>query len=63
MAFAWKFLLPLTLINILLTALWQFTSNLAAWLWSVLVLAVVLYILVKLNRTFVPEKRHYPLES
>ncbi len=63
MAFAWKFLLPLTLINILLTALWQFTSNLAAWCGSILVLGISLWTLVKLNRTFVPEKRHYPLES
>ncbi|MDD5225652.1 MAG: NADH-quinone oxidoreductase subunit NuoH [Candidatus Omnitrophica bacterium] len=63
MAFAWKFLLPLTLVNILLTALWQFTSNLAAWLVSTLVLGVSLWTLVKLNRTFVPEKRHYSLES
>ncbi len=59
MAFAWKFLLPLTLVNILLTALWQFTSNLVAWIASILILAIVLYILVKLNRTFVPEKRSY----
>ncbi|MEI7751076.1 MAG: NADH-quinone oxidoreductase subunit NuoH [Candidatus Omnitrophota bacterium] len=63
MGFAWKFLLPLTLINILLTALWQFTSNLTAWLWSILILGISLWTLVKLNRTFVPEKRHYPLES
>ncbi len=59
MAFAWKFLLPLTLVNILLTALWHFVSPLAAWPVSVLVLAVVLYTLVKLNRVFVPEKRSY----
>ena len=63
MGFAWKFLLPLTLVNILLTALWEFTSNLAAWLVSILVLGVSLWTLVKLNRTFVPEKRHYLLES
>jgi NADH-quinone oxidoreductase subunit H len=63
MGFAWKFLLPLTLVNILLTALWEFTSNLAAWLWSILILSVSLWTLVKLNRTFVPEKRHYLLEN
>lgn len=63
MGFAWKFLLPLTLINILLTALWQFTSNLAAWLWSILILGLSLWTLVRLNRTFVPEKRCYPLEN
>jgi NADH-quinone oxidoreductase subunit H len=61
MGFAWKFLLPLTLINILLTALWQFTSNLVAWGGSILVLGVSLWTLVKLNRTFVPEKRIYTL--
>ena len=61
MGFAWKFLLPLTLVNILLTALWQFTSDLEAWFWSILVLGISLWILVKLNRTFVPEKRKYLL--
>ena len=61
MGFAWKFLLPLTLINILLTALWQFTSNLVAWLLSILILGVSLWALVRLNRTFVPEKRQYRL--
>ncbi|MFH1800703.1 MAG: NADH-quinone oxidoreductase subunit NuoH [Candidatus Omnitrophota bacterium] len=59
MGFAWKFLLPLTLVNILITALWYFTSNLAAWVWSVLILGVSLWVLVKLNRTFVSEKRTY----
>lgn len=63
MGFAWKFLLPLTLINILLTALWQFTSNLTAWLWSILILALSFWTLVKLNLTFVPEKRQYRLEN
>ena len=63
MGFAWKFLLPLTLINILLTALWQFTSNLNAWIISVVILAISFWGLVKLNRTFVPEKRFYPLEG
>lgn len=61
MGFAWKFLLPLTLINILVTALWQFTSNLTAWLGSILILGVSLWTLVKLNRVFVPEKRAYIL--
>ena len=61
MGFAWKFLLPLTLINILLTALWQFTTNLVAWLLSILILGVSLWALVRLNRTFVPEKRQYRL--
>jgi NADH-quinone oxidoreductase subunit H len=59
MGFAWKFLLPLTLINILLTGLWHFVSHAAAWLISIPVLAVSLWVLVKLNRTFVPEKRTY----
>ncbi len=63
MGFAWKFLLPLALINILVTALWQFTSHFTAWLGSLLILAVSFWGLVQLNRTFVPEKRRYPLES
>jgi NADH-quinone oxidoreductase subunit H len=63
MGFAWKYLLPLTLVNILLAGLWQFTSNLNAWILSAIILAVTLWMLAKLNRTFVPEKRHYRLES
>jgi len=59
MAFAWKFLLPLTLINILITALCYFASPLVGWLLSLGILAVSFSILVKLNRTFVPEKRDY----
>lgn len=59
MSFAWKFLLPLTLVNILLAAMWYFTSPVAGWIASLGILAVTLWILVKLNRTFVPEKRTY----
>lgn len=63
MGFAWKFLLPLALINILLTALWHFTSHLNAWILSVGILAISLWGLVSLNRSFVPEKRTYSLEN
>ncbi|HNX68027.1 MAG TPA: NADH-quinone oxidoreductase subunit NuoH [Candidatus Omnitrophota bacterium] len=61
MGFAWKFLLPLTLINILVAGLWQFVPERTAWLYSVPILIVSLWTLVKLNRHFVPEKRAYPL--
>ncbi len=61
MSFAWKFLLPLTLVNILLAALWYFTSPVVGWIASLGILAIVLWILVKLNRTFVPDKRQYTL--
>ena len=63
MGFAWKFLLPLTLINIPVAALWYFAPHLTAWLGSILILAASFWLLVKLNRTFVPEKRIYTLES
>ena len=59
MGFAWKFLLPLTLINIPVAALWYFAPHLAAWFWSILIFAASFWLLVKLNRTFVPEKRTY----
>ena len=52
-----------TLRNLFHCALCQFTTNITAWLGSLLVLGVLLWTLVKLNRTFVPEKRYYPLES
>ncbi len=61
MGFAWKFLLPLTLINIPVAALWFFVPEQLAWIYSVPILAVSLWGLVKLNRSFVPEKRIYPL--
>ena len=38
-------------------------ENLTAWLGSILILAASFWLLVKLNRTFVPEKRIYTLES
>lgn len=63
MGFAWKFLLPLTLINILVAALWHFLPPVWAWLWSALILVISFFILVKLNLNFVPEKRVYTLES
>ena len=63
MGFAWKFLLPLTLVNILVTGLCQFIKPGAGWLFSILIFVVSFWVLVKLNRSFVPEKRHYPLAS
>jgi NADH-quinone oxidoreductase subunit H len=63
MGFAWKFLLPLTLVNIPVAALWHFLPPVWAWLWSALILVISFFILVKLNLNFVPEKRVYTLES
>jgi len=61
MGFAWKFLLPLTLINILVTGLWAFVPQYLGWIFSIMIFAVSLWGLVKMNRTFVPEKRLYSL--
>jgi len=61
MRFAWKFLLPLTLINILVAALCFFVPEPLSWFYSFAIFAVSFWGLVKLNRSFVPEKRIYPL--
>lgn len=61
MGFSWKFLLPLTLVNILVAGLCHFTSLHAGWFYSLLILAVSCWILVKLNQPFNPEKRFYHL--
>lgn len=61
MGFAWKFLLPLTLINILVAGLWHFAPVLLAWGFSLMILGISFLVLVALNRSFVPEKRHYRL--
>ncbi len=59
MGFAWKFLLPLTLINILVTGLWPFVPAFVSWSCAIIVLIFSFGMLVKLNRSFIPEKRSY----
>jgi NADH-quinone oxidoreductase subunit H len=61
MGFAWKFLLPLTLVNILVTALWNFMPGILGWILSVAILGGTYLGLAALNRRFVPEKRSYVL--
>ncbi|MBU9889611.1 MAG: NADH-quinone oxidoreductase subunit NuoH [Candidatus Omnitrophica bacterium] len=63
MGFSWKFLLPLTLVNIPVAALWFFVPGPPAWLCAAAIFFVSARALVKLNRTLVPEKRVYTLAS
>ena len=60
MGFAWKFLLPFTLINIFVACLWYFIEAKALKIGiSVAILAISFWLLVLVNRPFVPEKRMY----
>ena len=60
MGLAWKFLLPLALINILVTGIWFFIPDLRLRLGvSIGILGVSFGLLVFLNRPYVPEKRVY----
>lgn len=60
MGLAWKFLLPLTLINIVVAGLWFFVSGRGLKLGlSVGILVLSFWLLVKVNRPYVPEKRAY----
>jgi NADH-quinone oxidoreductase subunit H len=60
MGLAWKFLLPFTLINILVAGLWFFIPEKGLRIGlSVGILAVSFFLLVLVNRPFVPEKRVY----
>jgi len=60
MGFAWKFLLPLALINIVVAGLWFFVSGLALKLGlSIAILAISFWLLVLANHPYVPEKRVY----
>lgn len=62
MAFAWKFLLPLTLVNIFAAASWFFIEALAVRIVvSAGILFVSFWVLVFLNQPFVPQKRTYQL--
>lgn len=60
MGLAWKFLLPLTLVNIFAASLWFFVASRG---WRIGLSAAILFIsfwlLVLVNRPFVPEKRQY----
>ena len=59
MGLAWKFLLPLTLVNMLVTGLWYFLSRPLKLTMSILVLGTTFWVLTKLNKPYVPQKRVY----
>ena len=60
MGLAWKFLLPLALVNILVTGLWYFIPPLALRVGlSLGILVLSFWLLTALNHPFVPEKRVY----
>ena len=61
MGFAWKFLIPLTLANILISGIWYFVSPLIAWGLTGALVITVFFVFVKLNKPYVPEKRTYEL--
>ena len=60
MAFAWKVLLPMSLINIFAVGLWHFmASKTLAWFFTAIVLAAAFTFLSKLSATHKMEKREY----
>lgn len=61
MGFAWKFLLPLSLVNILIAGTWHFVSRPFAWGLTAVLVVAAFFVFVKLNKPFVPEKRTYDL--
>jgi len=60
MGLAWKFLLPLTIVNIAVTGFWfHMTHPVGRIVMAFGVLGATLWLLTKLNRAYVPEKRVY----
>ena len=59
MGLAWKFLLPLTLINIFVAGFWFYSGLLVKIIGSVLMLVLTFWVLTKLNQKYLPEKRVY----
>lgn len=57
---AWKFLLPLTMINILVTGAW-FYSNFFGKIGCTAVLIFSFWLFTRLNKVYTPEKREYVL--
>lgn len=57
---AWKFLLPLTLVNILVAGTWYHGNTLVK-VAATAVLIASFFILTRLNRNYTPEKREYVL--
>ena len=59
MGLAWKFFLPLTLINILVAGFWYYTSFSIRIVGSSVILAAAFWFFAKLNQAYTPEKRVY----
>ncbi len=59
MGLAWKFLLPLTLMNIFVAGFWYFANRPLRIVGSIAILSVTFWILMKLNKVYMPEKRVY----
>jgi NADH-quinone oxidoreductase subunit H len=60
MGFAWKFLLPMAVINIVAVGIWHFTpSKPVGWVVSAAWLAVWFVVLAKVNAGKALEKREY----
>ncbi len=56
---AWKFLLPLTLINVLVAGAWFYMTGPLKIIGSIAVLVVSFLVITKLNQGYTPEKRVY----
>jgi len=63
MGIAWKLLLPLTLVNMLVAGLWYFIPGITGWVGAAVILAVSFLGLTALNKPVIPEKRVYLLEN
>lgn len=59
MGLAWKFLLPLTLVNIFVASFWYYANRPLRIVGSILILSGVFWLLTKLNGQYTPEKRVY----
>lgn len=59
MGLAWKFLLPLTLVNIFVAGFWFLTQGAVKMGGSLAILLLAFWALTKLNPRYVPEKRIY----
>lgn len=59
MGLAWKFLLPMALVNVVVAGFWYMSSGVIRTFGSIACLVVAFMVLTALNRPYVPEKREY----
>ena len=59
MGLAWKLFLPLTLVNILVTGFWYFSSGAVKIAGSTALVLAAFFLFTKLNQRYAPEKRTY----